>query len=347
MVPDLADVLAVTTAFALPMRRQFRGVDLREGVLIHGPSGWGEWAPFPEYGDDVAAVWLAGALEAAFGSWPAPVRDRIPVNAIIPGTGAQDAYAMTCAAVRETGCTTVKVKVGERGAGLSTISQDVARVSAVHAALVDCGVRAQGAIRIDANTVWTLDEATEALTLLDDAAGGLDYAEQPCATLVELAALRTRVSVRIAADESIRTADDPMRAAAEGAIDLIVVKATPLGGVQRALDVVAAAGVPCVVSGALDSAVGLAAGIALAAALPTLDGACGLGTGALLAADVVRTPLVPTDGSLPVGRIAPDAEALAAATDRMSRDRATWWFERLHRAYAHLGQSTALGSQRG
>ncbi len=344
MRPDLADVLAVATAFALPMRRQFRGVDLREGVLIHGPSGWGEWAPFPEYGDDVAAVWLAGALEAAFGAWPVAVRDRIPVNAIIPGTDAHDAYAMTCAAVRETGCTTVKVKVGERGAGLSTVTHDVARVSAVHAALVDCDVH--GAIRVDANAVWTVDEATEALTLLDDAAGGLDYAEQPCATLAELAALRTRVPVRIAADESIRTADDPMRAAAEGAVDLIVVKATPLGGVRRALDVVAAAGVPCVVSGALDSAVGLAAGIALAAALPNLEGACGLGTGALLAADVVLTPLVPTDGSLPVGRIAPDADALATAVDRMSRERTIWWFERLQRAYAHLGQSTALGSQR-
>jgi len=168
----------------------------------------------------------------------------------------------------------------------------------------------------------------------------LQYAEQPCATLAELAQLRQRVDVPIAADESIRTAADPERAAAEGAVDLLVVKAVPLGGVVRALEVVAAAGVPCVVSGALDSAVGLGAGLALAGALPQLFGACGLGTGSLLAADVVSDRLLPRAGLLTVERITPDPAALRQATQAMSVQRRDWWFDRLSRAYA-------IGSQRG
>jgi len=336
--PSFDDLRAAAVPFTLPLRRTFRGVDHREGLLIDGPSGWGEWAPFVEYSDDVAAQWLAGAVEAAYATWPAPVRTSIPVNAIIPGTSANDAFELTLAAVREQGCTTVKIKVGEPNRGLTTLPSDVARVAAVRAALDECAV--DGHIRIDANAVWSVDEAEVALVALQEAAGSLQYAEQPCATLAELAQLRQRVDVPIAADESIRTAADPERAAAEGAVDLLVVKAVPLGGVVRALEVVAAAGVPCVVSGALDSAVGLGAGLALAGALPQLFGACGLGTGSLLAADVVSDRLLPRAGLLTVERITPDPAALRQATQAMSVQRRDWWFDRLSRAYA-------IGSQRG
>ena len=334
----LDELLDAAVPFSLPMRRRFRGIDHREGLLLQGPSGWGEWAPFPEYSDAVAALWLEAAVEAAFGQWPEPLRSSVPVNAIIPGTTAADAYELTRAAVRDQGCVTVKVKVGEVGAGLRSVPNDVARVAAVRSALDDAGVGGEARIRVDANTVWTVDEAESALILLDEAARGLDYAEQPCVSLGELAELRRRVGVRIAADESIRTAADPERAAAEGAVDLIVVKVAPLGGVANALRVVRAAGVPCVVSGAMDSAVGLTAGLALAAALPELGGACGLGTGSLLAADVVASPLMPVNGHLAVGRIAPEPEALAAASAAMAPDRALWWRSRLERA---------LGSGRG
>jgi len=336
--PSFDDLRAAVVPFSLPLSRTFRNVDHREGLLIDGPSGWGEWAPFVEYSDDVAAQWLAGAVEAAFGTWPAAVRQSIPVNAIIPGTSAQDAFALTLAAVQQQGCTTVKVKVGEPHRGLTTLADDVERVAAVRAALDECDIA--GHIRIDANAVWSVDEAEVALAALQSAARGLQYAEQPCATLSDLAQLRQRVDVPIAADESIRTADDPARAAAEGAVDVVIVKATPLGGVARALEVVAAAGVPCVVSGAMDSAVGLGAGLALAGALPQLFGACGLGTGSLLAADVVRDRLVPTGGVLSVERISPDPQALQQAAAAMSLERREWWFDRLSRAYA-------IGSQRG
>ena len=336
------DVLVVSAVpFALPMRRRFRGVDVREGMVLQGPSGWGEWAPFAEYSDQVAARGLASAIESAFGTWPLPRRDVIPVNAIIPGTTAVDAYALTRVAVTDQGCTTMKVKVGEPGRGLLTVPDDVERVAAVRAALDDCGVGEASAIRVDANTVWSVDEAEAALVLLNEAARGLDYAEQPCATLAELAELRQRIDIPIAADESIRTADDPRRAAESGAVDVLVVKAPPLGGVHAALRVVVDTGVRCIVSGAMDSAVGLSAGIALAAALPDLGGACGLGTGSLLATDLVSTPLVPNAGVLPVARVSPEPEALERAAARMSVERQQWWWARMHRAYGVLATQFA------
>ena len=334
-------LMAVAVPFALPMRRRFRGVDHREGLVFNGPSGGGEWAPFVEYSDETAARWLAGAIEAAFGTWPAALRDVIPVNAIVPGTSADDAYLLTRGAVTQQGCTTVKVKVGEPGRGLLSVPDDVARVAAVRAALDDCGVTDAAHIRVDANTVWSVDDAETALVLLNEAARGLDYAEQPCLSLAELAELRTRIDVPIAADESIRTADDPRRAAESGAVDVLVVKAPPLGGVRSALNVVADTGVRCVVSGAMDSAVGLSAALALAAALPSLGGACGLGTGSLLAADLVAEPLVPAQGVLRVGRTTPDVAALELATATMADDRQQWWWARLRRSHALLAASNA------
>ncbi|HUG86037.1 MAG TPA: enolase C-terminal domain-like protein, partial [Euzebya sp.] len=166
-----------------------------------------------------------------------------------------------------------------------------------------------GRIRVDANAAWDVDEAVAAIGALDRAAGGLEYVEQPCVTLAEMAELRRRVEVRLAADESVRTAADPLRIAGLEAADLIVVKVQPMGGVRRALAVIEACGLPAVVSSAVETSVGLAAGIALAAALPDLPYACGLGTATLLAGDVVRRPLVPVDGQVPVRPIVPD-EAL-------------------------------------
>jgi O-succinylbenzoate synthase len=173
-------------------------------------------------------------------------------------------------------------------------------------------------------------EATRALGAL--AAYGLEYAEQPCAGVPELRELRLAlarngIDVPIAADESIRKADDPLRVAREEAADLIVVKVAPLGGVRRALDIVAECGLPAVVSSALDTSVGMAAGVALAAALPELPYACGLGTVALLEGDVARTGLVPQGGALPVRRVAADAGLLArwAAPE----DRLAWWRDRV------------------
>jgi O-succinylbenzoate synthase len=304
--------------YAIPLRNRFRGITVREGVLLPGPAGWGEFCPFADYSDAESVPWLHAALEASETGWPAPVRDRVEVNTTVPVVGPEKAYEL----VRASGCRTAKVKVADPR---STVAQDCERVAAVRDALGP-----SGAVRIDANTAWDVDTAVRAITDLDRAAGGLEYAEQPCPTIEDLAAVRRRVPVRIAADESIRRAEDPLKVAVAGAADIAVLKVAPLGGVRRALEVAEACGLPCVVSSAVETSVGLAAGLALAGALPELEFACGLGTISLLEGDVCTSSLSPVDGFLPVPRQAPEptdaypapAEVQAAWRDRLARVRA-------------------------
>ncbi|HEV2780564.1 MAG TPA: o-succinylbenzoate synthase [Actinophytocola sp.] len=305
--------------YAIPMTTRFRGITVREGMLVEGPAGWGEFCPFPEYGDREAAHWLAAAVEAATVGWPAPVRDRIPVNCTVPAVGAERAHELVAAS----GCRTAKVKVADHPGSLP---EDLARLEAVRDALGP-----DGAVRCDANGAWEVDTAVAVIPRLDRAAGGLEYVEQPCRTVAELAAVRRRVAVRIAADESIRRAEDPLRVAVAGAADVAVLKCAPLGGVRRALEVAAAAGLPCVVSSALETSVGLAAQLALAGALPELDFACGLGTLPLLGADVVPAAdsLRPVDGYLPVPRRPPAPDP--ALIIEPPPERAAWWHDRLSR----------------
>jgi O-succinylbenzoate synthase len=298
-------MLAGLRAFAIPMPVRFRGITVREGALIQGPAGWGEFSPFAEYGPKESARWLASALESATLGWPAPVRDRIPVNATVPAVGPEQAAAI----VARSGCLTAKVKVAERG---QAEADDIERVEAVRAALGPAG-----RIRVDANGGWNPAQAARMLRRL--ATFGLEYAEQPCATLDELAELRRHTDIPVAADESIRRAEDPLRVRAAGAADIVMVKVQPLGGVRAALAVAEACGLPAVVSSAVDTSVGLAAGVALAAALPDLPYACGLGTMSLLA-DVTASPLTPESGELPVRRPAVDPEQLA----RWETDPAPW-----------------------
>ncbi|MGV2984444.1 o-succinylbenzoate synthase [Microbacterium sp. AGC85] len=322
MNPSLAELLDTARVVALPMTTRFRGVTTREALLFEGPQGWAEFSPFIEYADAEASVWLASAIDYAWSTQPAPLRQSIGVNATVPAVTAADVAAVLA---RFSGCRTAKVKVAEPG---QSLNDDVARVRAVRDALGP-----EGRVRIDANGAWNVDEAEHAIHAL--AEFDLEYAEQPCATVEELAELRTRVKymgIPIAADESIRKADDPLAVARAGAADLIVIKAQPLGGLTRALQIVVAAGLPAVISSALDTAVGLSQGAALAAALPHLDYDCGLGTGALFVEDVAD--LSPSDGAIPVGRVTPDAsrlDKLAAPSKR--RD---WWLERLERCHALL-----------
>ena len=325
----LAALLACATPFELPLSTTFRGVRSREGVLLCGSSGWGEFMPFLDYSDEACALWLANAIEAAFGQWPSPRRSHIPVNAIIPATDPQSAAAMAYRAYVGDGCTTVKVKVAESG---QSLDDDIARLDAVRSAMISAAVP-DPKIRIDANCGWTVSEAVTAIRELDQVAHGLEYVEQPCPTLEDLRDLRRLVAVPIAADESIRLAADPVRAAQMGAVDVVVVKVQPIGGVGLALEVCRAANVPVVVSGAMDSSVGLAAPLALAAALDDLPYACGLGTGALLAADLVPDPLRARSGTLPATRTTPDPSALATAAARLPSTRQKFWKDRLTRAW--------------
>jgi O-succinylbenzoate synthase len=318
---------AAARVHTIPMRTRFRGITVREGMLIEGPAGWGEFCPFPEYGDAESAAWLATAVEQCTVGWPEPVRDRIPVNCTVPVVDPHRAHDIVTAS----GCGTAKVKVADHP---ESLSEDLARVEAVRDALGPAG-----AVRVDANAVWDVDTAVTHIRLLDKAASGLEYVEQPCRTIEELAAVRRQVDVRIAADESIRRAEDPLRVAVAGAADIAVIKCTPLGGVRRALRVAEAAGLPCVVSSALETSVGLAAQLALAGALPELDFACGLGTLALLDGDVVAdgAALHPVDGHLRVPRTPPAPDpALLGKYELTDPQRAAWWHERLARVRAEL-----------
>jgi o-succinylbenzoate synthase len=300
---------------SIPMRTRFRGITTREVTLIHGHLGWGEFGPFTEYGPAESRAWWRAAMEAATVGFPDPVRDRVPVNATVPAVDAETAASLVAAS----GCSTVKVKVAERG---QSEADDLARLEAVRSAL-----GSDGAVRIDVNAGWDVDTALDRLPRYDRAAGGLQYVEQPCASIAELAEVRRRGNVPVAADESIRRGDDPMCVAREEAADVAVLKVAPLGGVRRCLQLAERIGLPVVVSSALDTSVGIAAGVALAAALPELPYACGLGTVSMLAEDVVDDSLVPVDGFLPVRAPEPNEDALrrlAAPADRLA-----WWEQRL------------------
>jgi len=330
-LPALAEVLSTLSVVQIPMRVRFRGVTVREAALIRGPKGWGEFAAFPEYDDLESSRWLAAAIEAGWAGWPDPVRGSVPVNATVPAVPAAEVPAVL---QRYDGCSTAKVKVAEVG---QSLQDDVDRVAQVRDVM---GPAAR--IRVDANGGWTVTEAVDALRRLS--AYGLEYAEQPCATVEELAALRVAlahngIDVLVAADESIRRSSDPMRVVRQEAADVIVVKVAPLGGVRSALAIAAECGLPTVVSSALDTSVGIRAGLALAAALPELPFACGLSTVELLAGDVTDDSLVPVTGSIALRDLKVDDDLLGRW--QAPPDRAQWWRERVARCHAHLAAAAA------
>ena len=306
--------------FSIPLRTRFRGITVREGMLLRGEAGWGEFSPFLEYDAQVAEPWLRAAREAADLGWPQAVRASIPVNVTVPAVDPEQADTV----VRSSGCRTAKVKVAEPG---QSLGEELARLEAVRGAL-----GRDGRIRVDANGLWSVDEAVTRIRLLDRAAGGLEYVEQPSANVEDLALVRRRVAVPIAADESIRRAEDPYRVRDLAAADVAVLKVQPLGGVRACLRIAEDIGLPVVVSSALETSIGIAAGVALAAALPELPFACGLATVQLLTDDVAVTPLLPRDGQLPVVR--PDVDPDALQRTRAGDDRVLHWRERL----AAIGQ---------
>ncbi|NMO02184.1 o-succinylbenzoate synthase [Gordonia sp. TBRC 11910] len=311
-LPDVDDLLRSTRVCALPMRTKFRGITTREVVVFEGPAGWGEFSPFVEYDDVEASSWLAAGIEAAYLGAPTPVRDVVEINATVPAVPADQVRAVLAC---YPGATTAKVKVAEPG---QSLSDDVDRVAAARELIPH--------VRIDANAKWTVPQAIEAIAAIGD----VQYVEQPCATVEELALVRRAVSSPIAADESIRRASDPMRVVAHDAADVAVLKVAPLGGMRAVLRLAEQMKMPIVVSSALDSAVGISAGVATAAALPTLDLACGLGTGALFVDDVA--PSFIPDGGVVLPRAVTPFEALPLA----SSERAEWWRDRLRRCHGIL-----------
>ncbi|QEE62355.1 O-succinylbenzoate synthase [Salinibacterium sp. dk2585] len=324
MLPTIDDLLATARVVCLPLRTRFRGIDTREALLLEGPRGATEFSPFVEYDDTEAATWLAAAIDFGWGEEPAVFRSSVRVNATLPVV---EPSRVAGVLDRFSGCRTVKVKV----AGPSQrIADDVERVRAVREYLGP-----EGRIRLDANGAWTIDEAERAVHAL--AEFDLEYLEQPCASVDELAQLRERIrymGIGIAADESVRKAEDPLAVARAGAADLLVIKAQPLGGIAAAERIIAEAGLPVVISSALDTSIGLSMGAHLAGVVPVLDYDCGLGTAALLEADVTEEPLSPVDGCIPVRRI--DVSPALLDRHEASEDRRDWWLDRLRRCHARL-----------
>ncbi|MDO5747754.1 MAG: o-succinylbenzoate synthase [Actinomycetaceae bacterium] len=304
---QMFDHIDAIYAFRLPLKRRFRRITQREGVLIHGPGGWAEISPFWDYGPAESFSWVFAGLEAAtipFDSTPMPAGYQsaaryIPVNVTIPVTDPKTAYQL----VKDSGgCHCAKIKVADPG---TTLDDDIARVEAVRAAFDDLGVH-DAQIRLDVNAAWQVDQAAKALTHLERAARDIAYVEQPCAHIDQLVELRQRIHIPVAADESVRRAADPLEVVRRGGADVLIVKNQPLGGISRVLHLAEQAQLPVVVSSALDSSVGLARSAQLASALPQPSLPCGLATAQMLSSDVTATPLLPRNGFIKVGTIVPD-----------------------------------------
>ena len=308
-----SELLSRVEVVGIPTRTNFRGVKLREIALIKGKKRWGEFSPFADYSVERDALWLRAALEAANEDLPKPVRTRIPINATLP--------EVSLSQVSEVlswfpGSTTVKVKVGT--------ADDEARIREVFAHIPDAR------LRLDANGLFTIAQAQEFLTSLYNKYGHkIEYVEQPCASLAENRALK--LPIPIAIDENLRLGDDISEI--NSVADLVIVKVAPLGGVNRALKLIERLDKPVVISSALESSIGMVAGIALAAHLPQ-EMVCGLGTVALLDGDLVTDPLLPNAGSVEVREVTLDPNRVAEF--RLPQEQVTKWHNRIARAFERV-----------
>ena len=303
MDQQLLDTLRV---IALPMKTKFRGISVREVALIKGSHGWGEFSPFLEYDDVESAPWLASAIEAATTPKPKLYRTSVAVNGTIPALN--DPIDLQRIVESFPGVTTFKVKVG------NNLAEDLARVNVIRQ------LQPAAKIRIDVNGLWKVDQAEKFLTSV----GEIEYVEQPCMTVAELRELKSRTSVKIVGDEILRKAIDPFAIDLAGAIDYLMLKVQPLGGIKRAHALAEHHNLPVVVSSALESAVGISYGLTLAASFEEMNFDCGLGTGSLLAADVAQLPIV--DGMIEIREFEPQLQGLDVASDRFE-----WWKNRIMR----------------
>ena len=315
----LEEALASLRVLALPMRTTFRSLDVRETALFKGENGWGEFAPFVEYSDQESLPWLESAIEAADKSLSPALRELIPINATVPASNDEAEIEQILSWYQ--GVDTVKIKVG------TGIREDLERLKTVRKYLP------KAKIRIDVNGSWSLDDALININgIYNEVAGdSLEYVEQPVASLDELKQLRELLSasVKIAGDEVLRKAVDPFAVNLEGAIDILMLKVSPLGGIKRAMDLAIHHKLPVVVSSALESAVGISHGLALAARLPELDYACGLGTSALFNQDIGDIPII--DGAIKVKNYPIDIAQIER--HELKGERLEWWRNRISRVW--------------
>ncbi|GBL28276.1 o-succinylbenzoate synthase [Actinomycetes bacterium] len=309
MLDLILDSLRVVS---LPMKVNFRGINHREVALFQGPQGWAEFSPFLEYSDEESARWLACAIEAATQAPPTLYRSSVGVNATMPALNGESEIAQILAGFP--GCTTVKIKVG------TNEKEDLERIATVRK------LSPQSKIRIDVNGLWSVDHAAKFLELC----GEIEYVEQPCATVAELRELKSRVDVKIVGDEILRKSTNLFEIDLNGAIDILMLKVQPLGGIKNAHALAAHHKMPVIVSSALESAVGINYGLTLAASFEEMSYDCGLGTGSLLAKNVADIPIV--DGKMQIQRVEPNFDGLETSADRFD-----WWKNRIMRTAALLG----------
>ena len=308
----LDSILGSLRVVALATKTDFRSVTSREVALFEGAHGWGEFSPFLEYNYNESVPWLTSAVEAAFVPAPVALRSEISVNATLPAlNNAQEIESLLDS---YPGCSVIKVKVG------TDAIKDLERLAIIRE------LRPDAKIRIDVNGLWDVDQATSFLKTVGD----IEYVEQPCATVEELRELKKRTDVKIVGDEVIRKAANPFAVDLSGAVDILMLKVAPLGGITRALEIAEHHQLPLVVSSALESAVGISYGLQLASALPSLNFACGLGTGSLLAVDVAHLPI--KDGKIELDDVRPESALLNKLA--VSNERLNWWKNRIRMTWS-------------
>ena len=309
----LKEILASLQVLSLPTRTNFRSVTKREIALFKGPNGWGEFSPFLEYDPEESSHWLGAGIEAAFGQLPAPVRDEIEINATLPAVDTKLDVEQILSWYP--GAKVVKIKIG------GDLASDIERIENT------LSINPNFKIRLDVNGGWSVSQATESVARIIERVGieKLEYIEQPVATLEELRELK--LPIPVVGDEVIRKAADPFAIDLYGAVDILMLKVSPLGGINRALKIAAHHKLPVVVSSALESAVGISHGLKLAASLPELNFASGLGTGKLLTNDVADLPIV--NGRMKVAQVNPSGMLnFQAAPERIS-----WWQQRIRDSF--------------
>lgn len=305
-------ILDSLRVISLPMKVNFRGINHREVALFKGPQGWAEFSPFLEYSDEESARWLACAIEAATQAPPKLYRSSVGVNATMPALNGESEIAQILAGFP--GCTTVKIKVG------TNEKEDLERIATVRK------LSPQSKIRIDVNGLWSVDHAAKFLELC----GQIEYVEQPCATVAELRELKSRVDVKIVGDEILRKSANLFEVELNGAIDILMLKVQPLGGIKNAHALAVHHKMPVVVSSALESAVGINYGLMLAASFEEMSFDCGLATGSLLTKNVADIPIV--DGKMEIKGFEPNFNGLEVSAERFD-----WWKNRIMRTAALLG----------
>ena len=314
----LDQILSSLRVISLPTKTNFRGINLREVALFEGPQGWAEFSPFLEYSDAECAPWLACAIEAANEEKPKLYRSSIAINGTIPALN--DKRQIEELVKSFPGVETFKVKVGEN------LQEDIVRLAWVRS------LRPKAKIRVDVNGLWNVETALRNLYSYYENIGPLEYVEQPCATVAELRELKAkiRIPLKIVGDEVLRKATDPFAIDLSDAVDYLMLKVQPLGGIKRAHALALHHKLPIIVSSALESAVGINYGSVLAASFEELSFDCGLGTGSLFSNNVAEIPIV--DGKIEIHHIEPNFEG-----KEVSADRYEWWKNRIMRTAQLLG----------